>query len=131
MLLFERAISILHIGQICAKHGSLILTFIVGQYIPYAQALCCVSFKCASYLYTMHVFKHAIPLLHHSTTSQALHHSTMSQALHHSATSQALHHSTTSHWKHCTIALRHKHCTIALRHKHCTIALCHKHCTAP
>ena len=27
---FERAISILHIDQICAKHGSLILTFIVG-----------------------------------------------------------------------------------------------------
>ena len=49
MLLFERAISILHIGQICAKHGSLILTFIVSQYIPYVQALCCVSFKCASY----------------------------------------------------------------------------------
>ena len=38
MLLFERAISILHIGQIWAKHGSLNLTFIVGKYIPYAQA---------------------------------------------------------------------------------------------
>ena len=53
MLLFERAISIPHIGQIWGKNGSLILTFIVGKYIPYAQALCCVSFKCASYFYTI------------------------------------------------------------------------------
>ena len=57
MLLFERVISILHIGQIWVKPGSLILMFIVGKCIPYAQALCCVSFKRASYFYTIAIGK--------------------------------------------------------------------------
>ena len=52
-ILHPSLISILHIGQIWAKNGSLILTFIVGKYIPYAQALCCVSFKRASYFNTI------------------------------------------------------------------------------